>query len=588
MKTFIEWNDIPSKKNSGTEKTKCPNCIHTRSNKSDRSLSVNHGSGLAKCHYCEAISIRDKRERSEKAYTLPPQTWQNYTGLSDKLVKWVATERKIRQETLIEFGITEERAYQPQHQKEVNNLVFNYFEGENLVNKKYRSADKQFTQTKGGKPILYNINSVIGQDEVWIVEGEFDVLALSEVGIKSVVSLPSGANDNDDYWINSEPYMKDVKRFIIGVDCDDKGIAIREKIAQRLGRFRCDFIEWHGKDANDDLISGRLVETVKLRQRFPVGGTFSVDDLMDSILELYDQGLPKTLNIKNKAFGKLNDVWTTMRGHLVTSTGIPSHGKSSFVEWYGLNLVNEYDMKMSFFSPEHSPMSLHQSQLIQKVTGKKFFGTNRLTKSNIERYQNWAKEKIYLTGAENGEFPTWGWLFDKFKEQMFAFGIDIFVIDAFNKVEFDKGGNDLENIRKVLTRLTSFAQQNNVLIFLVAHPTKMRKKEDGTYEMPTLYDVSGSADFRNQTHDGFTIHRHFGSDTEQPSTMFMNTKTKFSFQGEMGQSVLFNYDKDNGRYYATDSYPDKSDWTDVYQEQNGIIPNLEFDEFTPIEDDLPF
>jgi twinkle protein len=588
MKTFIEWNDILSKKANGREKVKCPNCITTRSNKSDRSLSVNHNLGLAKCHYCEAISIRDKKQRNEKSYTAPPQTWQNYTGLSDKLVKWVAKERKIRQETLIEFGITEEKAYQPQHQKEVNNLVFNYFEGENLVNKKYRSGDKQFTQTKGGKPILYNINSVIGHEEVWIVEGEFDVLALSEVGIKSVVSLPSGANDNDEYWINSEPYMKDVKRFIIGVDCDDKGIIIREKIAQRLGRYRCDFIEWHGKDANDDLIRGQLAETVKHRQRFPVGGTFSVDDLMDSIIELYDQGLPKTLRLKNKAFGNLNDVWTTMRGHLITSTGIPSHGKSSFVEWYGLNLVNEYDMKMSFFSPEHSPMALHQSRIIEKVTGKKFFGTNRLSKSNIERYQEWAREKVYLTGAENGEFPTWSWLFEKFKEQMFAFGIDIFVVDAFNKVEFDKGGNDFENIRKVLTRLTSFAQQNNVLIFLVAHPTKMRKKEDGTYEMPTLYDVSGSADFRNQTHDGFTIHRHFGNEEALPHTIFMNTKTKFSFQGEMGQSVMFNYDIDNGRYYSTVSHPDKSDWTDKFQEQTGVIPNLEFDEFADVPDDLPF
>jgi twinkle protein len=278
-----------------------------------------------------------------------------------------------------------------------------------------------------------------------------------------------------------------------------------------------------------------------------------------------------------------------MRGHLVTTTGIPSHGKSSFVEWIALNYVNDYDMKLSFFSPEHSPMALHQSRLIEKVTGKKFFGTNRLNKSDIERYKVWAHERVYLTAPENGEFPTWSWLFDKFKEQMFAYGVDIFIIDAFNKLEFDKGGDDLRNIRKVLTQLTMFAQMNNVLILLVAHPTKMRKKENGQYEVPTLYDVSGSADFRNQTHDGFTIHRYFGNEVENPYTCFINTKTKFQFQGNIGATVNFQYDVDNGRYYAHGSHPDKSDWTaDKGEKQVALSSNFDFDLENEESDDLPF
>lgn len=587
MKEFIQWDIIPAKKSNGIEKVKCPNCIDRRTNKSDKSLSVNHNSGLAKCHYCEAISVRDNNSKSERSYELPPQTWQNYTALSDKLVKWIFDERKIRQETLIKFGVTEEKCYQPAHGKEVNNIVFNYFEGETLVNKKYRSGSKKFTQSKGGKPILYNINSAIESDEVWIVEGEFDVLALSEVGINSVVSLPSGANDSDDYWINSEQYLKDVKKFIIATDNDEKGIAVRDKIAQRLGRWRCEYLEFEGKDANEDLINGVLSKSIKNAKRFPVGGTFSIDDLYHEVLKLYDEGLPKTLRLKNPCFGNLNDVWTTMKGHVVTTTGIPSHGKSSFMEWYGLNLVNDYDFKMSMFSPEHSPMALHQSRLIEKVTGKRFFGDNRISKSGIERYKKWANERIYLTGAENGEFPTWDWIFEKFKEQLFTYGVDIFVIDAFNKLEFNEKGEERILIRKILTRLTMFAQMHNVLILLIAHPTKMKKKEDGTYEIPTLYDVSGTADFRNQTHDGITIHRFFGNEMEEPFTMFVNTKTKYQFQGEIGQDVAMLYDKDNGRYYARTARPDHTDWTEQYEDtQSAITANTDFD-FESIED-CPF
>lgn len=576
MKKFIEWNQIPAGRGKGTEKVKCPLCSPERTNKADRSLSVNHSSGLAKCHYCEAVSVRDKVERQTKAYELPPQTWQNYTALSDKLVKWIRDERHIRQETLISFGITEEKYYQPAHAKEVNNIVFNYFEGDQVVNKKYRSGDKKFTQSKGGKPILYNVNSAIGAEELWIVEGEFDVLALAEVGIKSAVSLPAGANDNDDYWINSEPYLKDVKKFIIGVDTDEKGTAVREKIAQRLGRYRCEFVEWNGKDANDDLKSGQLRQSVQNKQRFAVGGTFTINDMISEVYDLYDNGLPKTIKIENKSFGSFNDTWSTMKGHLVTVTGIPSHGKSTFVEWLVLNYVNECDMKVSFFSPEHSPMALHQSRLIERVTGKPFYGKDRMSKSVIDRYQKWANERVYLTSAENGEFPTWNWLLDKFKEQMYSYGIDIFVIDAFNKLDFDKGGEDLANIRRVLTKITMFAQMHNVLVFLVAHPTKMKKDATGAYEVPSLYDVSGSADFRNQTHDGFTIHRYFGNDMESPFTSFVSTKLKFNFQGSIGDTVSFQYDNTCGRFYATGGYPDKTDWTEEFSERPQFI---DFDDF---------
>lgn len=584
MNSFIDWHSLPFRKSSGQEKLRCPVCNDQRTDKRDRSLLVNHNEGYGKCFYCDALTFRESKELEYK-YEKPKQDWQNYTSLSDELVKWCYDERKIRQETLIHFNITQERFYQPKRQKEVNNIVFNYFEGSQIVNKKYRDGGKGFTQFKGGKPIMYNINSVIGSDEVWIVEGEFDVLALYEAGVRSVVSVPNGANDNDDYWKNSESYLKEVKKFIIATDKDEKGIDLREKIAQRLGRYRCEFVEWHGKDANEDLINGKIKESIRNIKRFPVGGTFSVDDLYENILNLYDEGLPKTLRIKNTSFGNLNEVWTTMRGHLVVGTGIPSHGKSSFLEWYALNLVNEYDMKMSFFSPEHSPMELHQSRLIEKVTGKPFFGNGRINKSEIIRYKQWAKEKIYLTGADKGEFPTWNWLFDKFKEQLFCYGIDIFVIDAFNKVDFDDSGDEKSNIRKVLTKLTMFAQMNNVVIFLIAHPTKMKKKEDGNFEVPTLYDVSGSADFRNQTHDGFTIYRFFDTVEQDGFTRFINMKTKYQFQGEITGSVDFEYDKGNGRYYARGYHKDTSDWTKAYEpKQTAILPNDDFEQI----DECPF
>jgi twinkle protein len=587
MNKFIEWDKLELKKLSGREKLRCPNCDEIRSDKKDKSLVIYHNDGVGKCFYCESLTFRDSNEKnySQKQYTVPSQSWKNYTQLSDKLIKWVEESRKINQSALIDLGITEEKFYQPKHKKEVNNIVFNYFEGENLVNKKYRSPDKSFTQTHGEKPVFYNINSVIGEDEVYIVEGEFDVLALRSHGIKNVISVPNGANDNDEYWKNSEKYLKDINKFIIAVDNDEKGNSLKDKIAQRLGRWRCDFINWSSKDANGSLISKKIDDDLSNRKQFPVSGTFTSLDLKDGIYDLYNNGLPETIYPKNECFGNFKDVFSIMRGQLTVVTGIPSHGKSSFAEWMSLNLINDYDFKLSMFSPEHSPMPLHQTTLIQKAVGKPFWkeidGRQRITTYDIERYINWSKEKIYLTSPDKDDAPTWDWIFEKFKEQMYAFGIDIFIIDAFNKVLLPKG-NKKDSIDEVLTRLTAFAQQNNVSVCLVAHPTKMQKDDKGNTRIPNLYDVSGSADFRNQTHNGYAIHRFFESENQEAFTRFVNLKTKFQFQGQIGGNIDFLYDLPTGRFYAKGQPIPTFDMTlsnEVVEQKEiqSIKPNEDFD-----------
>jgi len=582
--TFIPWDSIEVRgERSGVKKTTCPICSETRKKKKEPCLYVNFNRGMARCYNCDALSfVPEDTPTYEQTYTPPPQDWKNHTNLSDNLVKWVKDARSIHQTTLVELGVTEEKIYQPAASKELNSICFNYFEGKKLVNKKYRSGKKHFTQSAGGKSIFYNINSIIGEKECFIVEGEFDVLALHNVGIKNAISVPNGANDNDEYWKNSEKYLKDIETYIIAVDNDEKGIALREKIAQRLGRYNCRYIEWKHKDANGDLIEGCIRQSLESIKRFPVGGTFNSEDLLDGIYDLYNNGLPDTIYPKHECFGRLKEFYSGMRGHLCTITGIPSHGKSNFSEWYVLNLVNDYDMKASFFSPEHSPMTLHTTTFIQKAVGKNFWkdmdGIPRISRADIERYNEWAKEKIYLTGPEKGQTPTWEWLLEKFKEQMYSYGIDIFVIDAFNKLVLPKGPK-LDAINEVLTKLTAFAQMNNVMVFLVVHPTKMRKSDEtGLYAVPTLYDCSGSADFRNQTHDGASIYRYFESDTEQGRTRFINMKTKYGFQGTIGEFQDYSYQIPTGRYYTFGSSPPTFDMTQPEYEQAPLIPDGSFDD----------
>lgn len=532
-------------------KTVCPNCSQGRKKKTDPCLSVNITKGAARCWNCEETSWRDEKQiEAPREYTQPPAQWQNYTTLSDPLVKWWAA-RGISQATLIECRITEEKAFIPRDGKEMNCTVFNYFHQGKLVNKKYRSGKKGFTQVKGAKKTFYNIDNIVGESECFLVEGEADTLALWQHGIKNAISVPNGASDLNDIFDTCANEINAIELFYIAVDMDEPGRGLEAELVKRLGKHRCKRINWAGKDANDDLISLKIEASLKNVTDYPIEGTFTTADLSAEIDDLYLNGLPAPLKVKNDWAADINPIFGTLRGQLTTFTGIPSHGKSTFVEWYLLNLIVDHDLKASMYSPEHLPMKLHHAYLAEKVIGKPFQnkrdGVGRMSVKELEDYKEWAKTRLFLTAPEQGKSPSWGWLIDTFKQQVFRYGIDIFVIDAFNKVK--RKTDSLMELSDILSDLSLFCQYHNVCVFLIAHPTKMKKKADGSgYETPTLYDIKGTGDFYDQTHNGATIYRYFGNNGY---TEFFPLKLKFRHQGEPigDKTASLSYNIANGRYH---------------------------------------
>jgi twinkle protein len=81
----------------------------------------------------------------------------------------------------------------------MNTIQFNYFENNELINIKYRTADKVFKMVKKAEKIPYNVNCLNDSfDFIFIVEGEMDALTLIECGIESVISVPNGANTGNN------------------------------------------------------------------------------------------------------------------------------------------------------------------------------------------------------------------------------------------------------------------------------------------------------------------------------------------------------------------------------------------------------
>jgi twinkle protein len=79
-------------------------------------------------------------------------------------------------------------------------------------------------------------------------------------------------------------------------------------------------------------------------------------------------------------------------------------------------------------------------------------------------------------------------------------------------------------------------------------------KDSDIYQVPSLYDVSGSSNFYNKSDNGLVVYRDFASG----QTIVNILKVKFSHWGETSQSI-FKYDLASGRYY-NDEYTRTEKW----------------------------
>ena len=545
MERMMEYDKlgitIPFGRTSGKVKTKCPQCSATRNNKTDKSLSVNLDDGLFKCHYCGFSGSAKKREfvPMQKEYKKPK--WNNQTVLSDNLVKWFE-RRGISQATIEALKITEGLEFMPQKSKECNTVQFNYFYNEELINVKYRTGDKCFKLVSGAELILWNIDSLRGQKETIITEGEIDAASYFECGFKSVVSVPNGANSTD-YLDNYIELFDEIETIYIASDTDRKGIQLKDELVRRFGPEKCKIVSYGKdcKDANEHLIKyGKesLKITIANAEDIKIEGVFSVKDNEDELNFLYENGLQKGYTIGHSVFDKLISFET---GRLCVVTGIPSHGKSEFVDEITTMLNVRYGMKFAYFSPENYPSTYLLSKLISKITGKKF-GKDTLP------YKEYVEAKEYMDNNFFTIYPSDDLsvesVLDKAKYLVKKKGIRGLVLDPWNKFEHQasSGMSETQYTSKQLDTIINTAQKYGILIFLVAHPTKM-KKVDGAFEIPTLYDVSGSSHFYNKTDFGLTVYR----DMIRNVVKVCVQKVKFKHLGEIGETE-FKYNMNNGRY----------------------------------------
>lgn len=530
----------------------CPECSAHRKKSKDKCFAWNVKSSIGYCHNCNtSFFVFNPSER--KQYLVPE--WKNDTSLTDKAVKWF-TGRMISQSTLNKMKIYSSVEFMPQLETKADVICMPYFFQDTLVNVKYRGPQKSFKMFSGGELIFYNQDALLNYEEIIIVEGEIDALSFIECGYDNVISVPNGANLKLEVLDNYIALFDKVKKIYLATDQDTKGVELRDELIRRLGSDRCFIVNFRDcKDANEFLVKYGGIEfpdLLKGARMVPTKGIVTVGDIYNDVRTLFYEGEPpgKVLNEPFDEFIR----WET--GRLSVVTGVPSHGKSEFVDYLICKLNILYGWKAAYFTPENFPLKFHFKNLFEKLIGKGF-GQLTSTEMDLEMARDYISENFFYIMHE--EDNTVDAILAAAKALVKSKGIKILVIDPYNRLEHQYVESETQYISRFLDKLSMFAQQHDVLVFLVAHPRKMEKDAAGKPKVPSLYDINGSANFFNKCDYGFTLYRQ-----SDANNVFLNKvdihwqKIKFKHMGNNGVSEL-DYDRITGRFHRAGQC-DLSNW----------------------------
>ena len=353
----------------------CPLCSHTRKpeNKRKKCASYDWERGLGTCHNCDStfqLHTYERKGGSDREYVRP--VIQQQAPPSSKVVEWFKS-RGITQDTLEALNVSEGPEFMPQTGKTENTIKFNYFMGNELINIKYRDGAKNFKLYKGAEKVFYNINSIVNNDTCIIVEGEIDVLSLHEAGVPNVISVPNGAtlnHNNLDYLDNCIDYFEDKTKVILAVDADEPGQMLKQEFIRRLGAEYCYLVDFEDcKDANEYLVkhgASKLKSAIHAAHQVPLENVSTLKTVENDLKDFVKNGFKPGFQVGLSNFDK---IFSTYTGQFITVTGIPSSGKSDFVDQMVVGYNKLYGWKTAFASPENAPIYLHAHKLMRKTWG---------------------------------------------------------------------------------------------------------------------------------------------------------------------------------------------------------------------------
>lgn len=271
-------------------------------------------------------------------------------------------------------------------------------------------------------------------------------------------------------------------------------------------------------------------------------------DLLLKVSKIYHQQLSRGFNT---GWDNLDEYFTIRPGEFTVVTGMPSHGKSEWLDALAVNLVELHNFRIPIFSPENHPLEQHMSKILEKFVRKPFHGDYRMNEEEMLSALEKCNNNFGFIKPKETEFTP-----RHIADEAISF-LDAttampkaMIIDPWNEMDHYRpsGLTETEYVSRVLTELRRFAREFKTHLFLVAHPTKLHKESGGNYPVPRPYDISGSAHWYNKADNCIAVWRDVINAPEL--TQIHVQKVRFKATGKPGMIEL-EYD------YRTSTYGKK-------------------------------
>lgn len=276
----------------------------------------------------------------------------------------------------------------------------------------------------------------------------------------------------------------------------------------------------------------------------------------EPLLKLWEEGLPPG---SSTGWRSVDRHYTVAPGQLTIITGWPGSGKSEWLDALALNLAMS-GWRFNVFSPENQPVEIHIVKYLEKYLHKPFGAglTTRMTKDEAIEAATEISEWFSFLGPT---YSTERLSFDlpevlkasesDFRERLVWSNPEVpkgVIIDPWNELEHfrPRDVSETEYIGATLQTLRAWGRKNGVHVFLVAHPQKLRREEDGKLPVPRPDTISGSQNWWNKGDALITVWRELGENRTDETDVHV-WKVRFKHIGVAGK-VTLRYDRVTGVY----------------------------------------
>lgn len=245
--------------------------------------------------------------------------------------------------------------------------------------------------------------------------------------------------------------------------------------------------------------------------------------------------LPQRGSVADIALGvgwpELDDIWKIYPGQFTICTGIPNHGKSTFL----LNIIAAHARKNGVRTFMYVPED--ESHILEKI--KMIWGSR-------DGWDEFISEQCFVQSATPAAYDsvakTLDWVLDRAVVAVERDNVNLLMIDPWNELERAKPRDMLlgDYIGQCLMYMKQFCRSMNIAVILVAHPTKEGVKDGKT---PNLSDIEGSMNWNNKSDNGLIVVR----DPVGSTTKVISAKARHIGSGRRG-CAFFHVDENSGLF----------------------------------------